>query len=1183
MKNKIYKVLGVALVVMLLASLTVGLATAPAGAAVKSKLKWAKLTLPKVEDWNGYNDRGGFVDAEGDFWCTPGADVGPIAVAPDGKTIFAAVADGFYLGSDWFDVLKSTDGGYTWVATHFFDEWSTAAVNSDLAIDIDDDDTPIPVEDSSDFPTSGTLWIEDEMITYDGITGDDLGTTSCNRGANGTTAADHDEDVTVGIADGSPIVDIVVSPDYADDTTVFVATEWTVYQSVDAGKNFICMEEAPVWAGPISDMDVTLDDRERSAIIIGADDDVYVFSTETGLSWQEQLIYDTAPFIGRVIAVAFSPTFADDEGVFAMVSDGPGPGGETWMRCSFGNTADGGGWGTDIGDAQFTNADGDPYGSWYARMAFPDDFDAFGVDNNVCFVGITTWFDYYWGMSPADDIPPEDLGDAYKVEFRDGAPSRATDLDVRGVITTLLPTATEVTSIDVSGDADSATIIVGVDSANLTVSPESFFIYYSTDSGETWEPAAKRPTGGTEYNPVSYPADVYFGFAMPKVVMAPDFDSSSTVYCSTWGYMTDAFQRSTDGGDSWSQISLIDYGDPTAGYDIVTSKGLDASGFTASGTLRMVTRVGGNYGAVWERTEGKHFERFFSYANLGVTDLLKQVKVLGDVIFVTDYDNGYIWRSSNTGATFPKKITTKDELSAVGYVSSTTLYTGHSNGELWWSTKSGVGWTKPEDNEVPATTEIISVGVKGDIVIIAADDGFGYISSDGGETVESIGLEGPFTGGPTIVVDDLGFTANSIVYATNPAPPWNPGGGVWRCEVDLDDPHSSEWEQIDDSSEQPEEYDPATFTCGGPFLTLPPNGVGYVIDGSVVDTGFDEDYAGGLWRCTNPTADVDSIYPPYFEKENKGLDGGEQLDFLCPDVGGPPSLSPTLFAKNLNYGGSYWEQVWMFTDTLNTGVPLVSPTNNEIGVGLVPEGKVHPETYLVWDEMAGATDYQWQLALDSEFKSVIIPEAEQFASAMTVGPLYLTPNTTYYWRVRVAKWGSIYGAPLISPWSETFKFKTAIGAVSARPDLEAPWAGEEDVELMPTFEWSGIEWAVKYEFELATDPTTGTEGYFTTPLKALTGANALVSTAWKSDITLQYDTRYYWHVIAIGVDTSTPWSDVGTFTTMSEPAPAPSPQPPVEIPPVKEITPAWIWAIVIIGAILVIAVIVLIVTTRRVP
>ena len=69
--------------------------------------------------------------------------------------------------------------------------------------------------------------------------------------------------------------------------------------------------------------------------------------------------------------------------------------------------------------------------------------------------------------------------------------------------------------------------------------------------------------------------------------------------------------------------------------------------------------------------------------------------------------------------------------------------------------------------------------------------------------------------------------------------------------------------------------------------------------------------------------------------------------------------------------------------------------------------------------------------------------------------------------------GSLLGAPLISPWSPTFKFNTAIGAVSARPEPNAPWAGQLDVPLTPTFSWSGVEWAVTYDFELATDPTTG--------------------------------------------------------------------------------------------------------------
>ena len=58
---------------------------------------------------------------EGHYVLTPGTDLGPIAVSPDGKTLFAAVADGPYLGSEWFDVLKSVDGGYTWTVTGFYD------------------------------------------------------------------------------------------------------------------------------------------------------------------------------------------------------------------------------------------------------------------------------------------------------------------------------------------------------------------------------------------------------------------------------------------------------------------------------------------------------------------------------------------------------------------------------------------------------------------------------------------------------------------------------------------------------------------------------------------------------------------------------------------------------------------------------------------------------------------------------------------------------------------------------------------------------------------------------------------------------------------------------------------------------------------------------------------------------
>jgi hypothetical protein len=191
MKTKLLKLMGVALTVVLLASLTVGLAVTPAGAA-SSNLKWVKLELPKVEDWS---NEATFTDSEGDFWATPGIDLGPIAQTPDGGILFAAVADGFYLGNNWFDVLKSTDGGYSWTVTGFFTDANDAS-------------------------------------------------------------------------DTSPIVDIVTSPEYSDDTTLAVATEDYVYISDDGGKNFTQLSS--LWGSEtITDIDMTIAEDGDLSLMVG--------------------------------------------------------------------------------------------------------------------------------------------------------------------------------------------------------------------------------------------------------------------------------------------------------------------------------------------------------------------------------------------------------------------------------------------------------------------------------------------------------------------------------------------------------------------------------------------------------------------------------------------------------------------------------------------------------------------------------------------------------------------------------------------------------------------------------------------------------------------------------------------------------------------------------------------------
>jgi len=122
------------------------------------------------------------------------------------------------------------------------------------------------------------------------------------------------------------------------------------------------------------------------------------------------------------------------------------------------------------------------------------------------------------------------------------------------------------------------------------------------------------------------------------------------------------------------------------------------------------------------------------------------------------------------------------------------------------------------------------------------------------------------------------------------------------------------------------------------------------------------------------------------------------------------------------------------------------------------------------------------------------------------------------------------------------------------------------VALKPVLEWSGLIDATKYELMVARNCS------WTDLVVDKTGVNALgnVTTYAIPSGVLAYNTDYCWKVRALSETTTSPWSDIGTFTTITEAAAA-------EAAP----TPAWVWVVIAIGAILVIALIVLIVRTRR--
>jgi hypothetical protein len=198
------------------------------------------------------------------------------------------------------------------------------------------------------------------------------------------------------------------------------------------------------------------------------------------------------------------------------------------------------------------------------------------------------------------------------------------------------------------------------------------------------------------------------------------------------------------------------------------------------------------------------------------------------------------------------------------------------------------------------------------------------------------------------------------------------------------------------------------------------------------------------------------------------------------------------------------------------------------------------------------------------------------------------PGTTYYWRVAVS-------TPIGSGFSEIRSFVVQPTAASV-PTIASPANGATVTTTKPAFSWTPVSGATMYDFQLS----EGTA--FAAPVYATQVANAGVQLPL--NVTLEQGKTYFWRVRALQ-PVQGDWSTIANIT-IAEAVPAPpAPTPPVVvqqmpapvinipaappaqqivIPPApaeKVINPTYIWAIIIIGAVLVIAVIVLIVRTRR--
>jgi photosystem II stability/assembly factor-like uncharacterized protein len=638
--------------------------------------------------------------------------------------------------------------------------------------------------------------------------------------------------------------------------------------------------------------------------------------------------------------------------------------------------------------------------------------------------------------------------------------------------------------------------------------------YYSDSNGGSWDESLDDPSGSADF----------IGHALLSVVLMDDYADSGEAIAASVGDQS-SVSMTNNYGKSWDDISLIS-------TNIDYLKDIQFVGDAHF----IIAEADDGEDDLW-RYDGDNWVR--AYHRSTIDEL--QATPDGDRVFIADFLARQIRWGKDGDSRFSSQLGKPDDtITAWVVIDKDTIITG-ADALVWRTTNNGTTWRDYDDGLADCgevMTFALSPTFDDDETILLGDDG-GQVfkSTDGGESWSEItkGGFGGSGGDDVYVAFDPGYDDNGAYYAAG-----TDGDGDLVI-----DRYNGEWQTIfpNDNFAAPEADGYATGLIAVPGSD----------DVTLYATHDDLD---GMFRCLNPLVDV----------EGEETDEQDDVEWEQVDKG----ISVALEALRLTSGSNVlWgyedDDRYHYEDTLAVPVSLSAPGDGS------SSDRVDSAT-LKWTDLSGADMYEVDVNEDPSFDGTdwSPDDASSLTSILVSG---LDDGQTYYWRVRVAE-----DEPVLSRWSETRSFTTAMGAAQWNPFVggvpESPYNGATNVPLQPSFAWNAADWATGYEFVLAKDT-----GYSDT-VASKTGANALTTTVYLSEQKLDYETTYYWKVRAISKSTQSEWASA-VFTTIGKPAPTPTPPttPPAPEPPG---TPAYIWVIIGIGAALVIVVIILIVRTRRV-
>ena len=687
----------------------------------------------------------------------------------------------------------------------------------------------------------------------------------------------------------------------------------------------------------------------------------------------------------------------------------------------------------------------------------------------------------------------------------------------------------DIARISYHGTTDSGTLLAGdVDPVAGMLTVQVRRIENPFDSLPEWHKASVPPTG---------PGNA-------KVSWSPD---GTIAYCGTGqspGVELDesAFSASLD-GDKWRQVGLMDTAfqladmavAPDSEYLFVTS----SSTFGPEGIWRSFSDP---LGECWERvltmdtdTDAVIVRLSPDYDN---DHTLYAAEVGGEQIAVSrNRGRSWEWRRRPPGSVVDLAVEDED-----------TIYVALLNGEVTKSTDGGWRWEEPVETTL-ADINILAI-VDEETILVGGRNGEVAYSTDGGASFTQISEVIGRGDGDVQVVADADFSENGIIYAATNLP----DEGLWRWTMGV----SGEWEQLDEGITELAEGQRISGLAVGPEGTL------YALRLEPAS-----DTTGGMtrWLCPSCPTCMDFEY----DFINFSLPLGTTFD---PTAVFPNTL-PYLKLSGDAEQNELWavdtanQAIYRFQDTLcKFGPSLDAPADTAI-VPLGPCPCERPSSLILdWEELEDVTEYEVAMYLGADSASEVWTAHSDYDGVIATGgddPVSLSSGTAYYWKVRSTE-------PIKSPWSEMRSFVLVLMEVEGL----YPAPGATEVSVRPAFTWDSVAGASGYEFLLARDSE------FTDVVVAMTGADALQTTAWGWDKDLDYATTYFWKVRAISATSYGEWG-TGVFTTRTAPiAPPPShSSSPPSLPEPMPSVPFYLLVMIGLGVTLVIVLLVLIIRTAR--